>query len=154
LYFEDGREVSFHDALVLFNPLQGCQANASSKGKLAFPADSLYQHLLLTAEKKFWRCVESGEPPRLFLAEPPRVRVEAVRIVDMSSSNSWADFASAFRLTHAAFLEHENAKGELKRLMPDDAKEAIGHGIQTRRARSGAVTFEITDEEAHRASIQ
>jgi hypothetical protein len=34
-------------------------------------ADPLYQHLLLTAEKKFWRCVESGEPPRLFGAEPP-----------------------------------------------------------------------------------
>src|SRR5205807_7876349 len=29
-------------------------------------ADPLYQHLLLTAERKFWRCVESGEPPRLF----------------------------------------------------------------------------------------
>jgi predicted phage-related endonuclease len=26
-------------------------------------ADPLYQYLLLTAEKKFWRCVESGEPP-------------------------------------------------------------------------------------------
>jgi hypothetical protein len=36
-----------------------------------FPADSLYQHLLLTAEKKFWRCVETGEPPRLFGVEPP-----------------------------------------------------------------------------------
>ena len=30
-----------------------------------------YQHLLLTAEKKFWRCVESGEPPALFGVEPP-----------------------------------------------------------------------------------
>jgi hypothetical protein len=30
-------------------------------------ADSLYQHQLPTAERKFWRCVESGEPPRLFL---------------------------------------------------------------------------------------
>jgi predicted phage-related endonuclease len=29
-------------------------------------ADPLYQHLILTAERKFWRCVESGEPPRLF----------------------------------------------------------------------------------------
>ena len=42
-------------------------------------ADPLYQHVLLTAEKKFWRCVESGEPPR-----PPRPRIEAIRIVDMS----------------------------------------------------------------------
>src|SRR5438067_4582322 len=34
--------------------------------ELAIPADPLYQHLLLTAEKKFWRGVENGEPPRLF----------------------------------------------------------------------------------------
>ena len=40
--------------------------------EIKIPADSLYQHLLLTAEKKFWRCVESGEPPRLFGVEPPR----------------------------------------------------------------------------------
>jgi predicted phage-related endonuclease len=31
--------------------------------EIKIPADSLYQHLLLTAEKKFWRRVESGEPP-------------------------------------------------------------------------------------------
>jgi predicted phage-related endonuclease len=43
--------------------------------ELTIPADSLYQHLLLTAEKKFWRCVELGEPPRLFLSEPPKVRI-------------------------------------------------------------------------------
>ena len=31
--------------------------------EIKISADSLYQHLLLTVEKKFWRCVESGEPP-------------------------------------------------------------------------------------------
>jgi predicted phage-related endonuclease len=40
--------------------------------EIQIAADPLYQHLLLTAEKKFWRCVESGEPPRLFGIEPPR----------------------------------------------------------------------------------
>src|SRR3954464_13104290 len=34
--------------------------------------DPLYQHLLLTAEKKFWRCVMTGEEPKLFGVEPPR----------------------------------------------------------------------------------
>ncbi len=122
--------------------------------ELTIPADSLYQHLLLTAEKKFWRCVESGEPPRLFLAEPPKVRIEAVRIVDMSSSNSWAEFAGVFRRTHAAFLEHESAKAELKKLMPEDAREAIGHGIRAKRSKSGAVSFELSEREASDAALQ
>src|ERR1039457_4925595 len=56
--------------------------------EISISADCLYQHLLLTAEKKFWRCVESGEAPRLDGAESPRPRIAAVRIGDMSASNS------------------------------------------------------------------
>ena len=77
-------------------------------------ADPLYQHLIVTAERKFWRCVESGEPPRLFGVEPPKPRIEAVRIVDMSASNSWAEFAGLFRSTRQAFLEHERSKSRAK----------------------------------------
>jgi predicted phage-related endonuclease len=72
--------------------------------------DPLYQHLLLTAEKKFWRCVQTGEQPRLFGVDPPKPRLEAVRVVDMGSSNSWADFAATYRRTKAAQVEHEAAK--------------------------------------------
>jgi predicted phage-related endonuclease len=61
--------------------------------ELTIPADPLYQHLLLAAERKFWRCVQSGEPPRLFGIEPPRPRVEAVRTADMSGSNAWAELS-------------------------------------------------------------
>src|SRR2546427_3817008 len=111
--------------------------------EIKISADPLYQHLLLTAEKKFWRCVQSGEPPRLFGAEPPPARIEAVRIVDMSASNAWAEFSSVFRRTREAYLEHENAKAELKELMPEDAKEAIGHGVRAKRSKSGAVSFDL-----------
>jgi predicted phage-related endonuclease len=116
-------------------------------------ADSLYQHLLLTAEKKFWRCVESGETPRLFFAEPPRPRIEAIRVVDMSSSNAWAEFAAVFRQTRTAFLQHENAKVELKSLMPEDAKEAIGHGIRAKRSKSGAISFDLLELESGHAAL-
>jgi predicted phage-related endonuclease len=122
--------------------------------EIKISADSLYQHLLLTAEKKFWRCVESGEPPRLFGAEPPRARVEAARIVDMSSSNAWAEFSNVFRRTREAYLEHENAKRELKDLMPEDAKEAIGHEIRAKRSKSGAVSFDVLSLEIDRAQLQ
>jgi hypothetical protein len=122
--------------------------------ELSISADPLYQHLLLTAEKKFWRCVESGEPPRLFGVEPPRPRIAAVRIVDMSASNAWAEFAGVFCRTRSAFLEHESAKAELKGLMPEDAKEAMGHGIRAKRSKSGAVSFDVLSREAADAALQ
>jgi hypothetical protein len=121
--------------------------------EIKIAADSLYQHLLLTAEKKFWRCIESGEPPSLFGLEPPRPRIESVRIVDMNGSNSWAEFAALFRNTRAAFLDHERAKAELKGLMPEDAKEAIGHGLRAKRSKSGAVNFDLLDTETALASV-
>jgi hypothetical protein len=104
--------------------------------------------VLVSAEKKFWRCVQSGETPHLINAEPPRARIEAVRVVDMSTSNSWAEFAGLFRSSRQAFLEHERAKGELKALMPEDAKEAIGSGVRGKRSKSGAVSFELLEAEA------
>jgi predicted phage-related endonuclease len=117
-------------------------------------ADPLYQHLLLTAEKKFWRCVENGDPPRLFGIEPPRPRIAAVRIVDMSSSNSWAEFAALYRNTRVAYIGHEKAKDELKSLLPEDAKLAFGHGLRARRSKSGAVSFDLLEMENGHAPVQ
>jgi predicted phage-related endonuclease len=122
--------------------------------EMTLHADPLYQHLLLTAEKKFWRAVVSGEEPRLFGVEPPRPRLEAVRIVDMSASNSWAEFAATFRRTRPAFQEHEGAKADLKKLVPEDAKEAVGHGLRAKRSKSGAISFDLLDVEAADAPLQ
>ena len=98
--------------------------------EITLPADPLYQHLVLTAEKKYWRCVESGETPHLFGIESPRPRLEAVRRVDMRTSNAWAEFANLYRVTRAAATEHDRAKTELKALVPEDTNEALGHGVR------------------------
>jgi hypothetical protein len=121
--------------------------------ELTISADPLYQHLLLTAERKFWRCIESGEPPHLFGIEPPRPRIEAVQVVDMSGSNSWADFAGVYCRTRSAFVEHEAAKSELKKLMPEDAKEATGYGVRAKRSKSGAISFDLLNTEAGHAQL-
>ena len=116
-------------------------------------ADPLHQHLIMTAERKFWRCVESGERPRLFDLEPPKARIEAVRIVDMTSSNAWAEFAAVYSRTEAAHLEHEQAKVELKNLVPEDAQQAIGHCIRAKRSKSGAISFDRLTRETDHASV-
>jgi hypothetical protein len=60
----------------------------------------------------------------------------------MSASNSWAEFAGVFHSTRQAFLDHERSKTELKALIPEDAKEVIGHGVRARRSKSGAISFD------------
>jgi hypothetical protein len=117
-------------------------------------ADPLYQHLIVTAERKFWRCVESGERPALFGVEPPKLRIEAVRVVDMSTSNAWTEFAGIFVRTRDAHLEHERAKAELKGLIPDDAQQAIGHGVCAKRSKAGAITFELLKRDDGNAAVQ
>ena len=63
----------------------------------------------------------------------------------MSASNSWAEFAATFRRTRAAHQEHEGAKADLKKLVPEDAKEASGHGLRAKRSKSGAISFDLMD---------
>ena len=72
----------------------------------------------------------------------------------MSDSNAWADFANLYRLTRSAALDHDRAKNELKALVPEDAKEASGHGVRAKRSKSGAISFEMLDLEAGHAALQ
>src|SRR5258708_13533638 len=57
--------------------------------EIKISGDPLYQHLLLTAEKKFWRCVENGEPPRLFCLAPPPPPTEPIHLPHMTPPHSW-----------------------------------------------------------------
>jgi hypothetical protein len=71
----------------------------------------------------------------------------------MSASNAWAEFAGVFARTRSDYLEHEQAKAELKGLMPEDAKEAVGHGIRAKRSKSGAVSFDLLSGEGAHAAV-
>jgi len=72
----------------------------------------------------------------------------------MSGSNAWAEFANLYRLTRPAALDHDRAKVEMKALVPEDAKEAAGHGVRAKRSKSGAISFEVLELEACHAALQ
>jgi hypothetical protein len=103
-------------------------------------ADPLYQHLLLTAEKRFRVCVETGEPPRLFLLDPPS---SLAAVVDMGGSTAWAEAARTFRDTLPAFRRHREACEALERLTPREAYRAFGQGVAVERSPFGAPRFEL-----------
>ena len=123
--------------------------------EMTIPADALYQHFLVTAEKRFWRCVQSGR-------DSTPLRRRAAAAADRGGPGRrheqvqfWAGFAGLFCATRSAFLDHERAKSELKALMPEDAKEASGHGIRAKRSKSGAVSFDLlASREGGNAAVQ
>ena len=53
----------------------------------------------------------------------------------------------------SAFVEHEKAKSELKALVPEDAKEAYGHGVRAKRSKSGAISFDLMIMESGHAPL-
>lgn len=117
-------------------------------------ADPVYQTVLVQVERIFWRCVATGEVPRPFDAKPPRANLPVVRIVDMAQSNAWAEHAAVFARTFVAHGQHEAAKVELKALVPEDAREAFGHGIRAKRSKSGAVSFDLMANGGQHAGFQ
>jgi hypothetical protein len=110
--------------------------------------------VLLQVERIFWRCVTTGEVPTPFDVEPPRAKRPAVRIVDMAASNAWADHAANFLRTREAHVVHETARSELKALMPEDAREAFGHGVRAKRSKAGAVSFDVVENGGEHAHLQ
>ena len=55
--------------------------------------------------------------------------------------------------TRAAYLDHDAAKAELKKLVPEDAKEASGHGVRARRSKSGAISFDLLEAGVGHAAL-
>jgi hypothetical protein len=58
-----------------------------------------------------------------------------------------------FCRTRGAYLDHDAAKLELKKLLPEDAREASGHGVRAKRSKSGAISFELQEAEAGHAAL-
>ena len=115
-------------------------------------ADPLYQHLLLTAEKKFWRCVQSGEPPRLFGVEPPRPRLEAVRVVDMSFVQPLGRVCGDLSAHQCGARRARARKGRAEEARTGGRQGGSGHGIRARRSKSGAISFDLFQAETVRCT--
>ena len=102
-------------------------------------ADWLYQEELLKAERHFWDCVKSGEPP--IAAEIVAVPMPVIREVDMSQSNSWVSNAADWIKHKTAAKSHETATKEIKALIEADVIRAFGAGIEVKRSKAGALTI-------------
>lgn len=107
---------------------------------MEYEVDDDYAARLIEAERAFWECVRTGEPPCAVPSEPTPKPVGVVEY-DFNGSNEWASFAADYLETEAAACRHDAAKKSLKALVPDDASKCFGHGLAINRTKSGALRF-------------
>ncbi len=93
-------------------------------------ADVLYQHFLVTSERRFWRCVLTGELPRPYGIEPPKPKVEAVRTVDMGDFEFLGGIRHPLLLDTGGVSRTRTSQGRTKGL---DAGGREG-GVRPRRS--------------------
>ena len=101
-------------------------------------AEPLSQAQLIAAERAFWACVETGDPPCVINVPAP---VEAVKRVDMTSNNRWGSAANVWLSNRGYAKAFEQAVKDLKELVDADVVEATGHGITASRSRAGAISI-------------
>ena len=66
----------------------------------------------------------------------------------------WLAAQATDRPTRSSCQGHEDAKADLKKLVPEGAREAIGHSLLAKRSKSAAVSFDLQDEELAKAPVQ
>jgi predicted phage-related endonuclease len=113
---------------------------------MEYELDDAYAAALIEAERDFWRCVQTGEPPAP-LPLPPAPKPAGIVEYDMSQSNEWASHCVDYLDTILAADRHETAKKALKELVPADASRCFARGVEIKRDKRGALRFATYSEE-------
>lgn len=86
----------------------------------------------------FWNAVQTKTPPHLPETKP-RVPQDQMRSISMEGSNAWRN-AEFIYLESLPYVEdNKQAAIDLKELVPDDVKEAVGIDLQIKRAKNGSL---------------
>ena len=98
--------------------------------------DALYADILIGAEAKFWDCVKNKVPPVTINIRAP---IDAVRKVDMTGNNAWANFTAQLKLNSSGKKLYDEAVSGLKGMIEEDVAEAYGYGISFKRDKRGSL---------------
>jgi len=112
-----------------------------------------YRQALLEMELAFWWHVEAREVPNVIPKEKIEqaraaakdVKIDGMRVVDMTGHNEWAALCIDYSLNKGAAKLFEQAKKDLKALVQADVRQASGHGVTIKRSKSGSLLFSEDD---------
>lgn len=112
-------------------------------------ADKDYQTRLREMCASFWWHVTNKVPPEITPTGAQetmkqagfQIPIDGLKPYDMTNSNEWASSAADFLNNREAAQLFEEAKTNLKSLVPADASECTGHGITIKRDKRGSLRF-------------
>lgn len=105
--------------------------------------DDDYAAEMVRRGAQFMECVRTRTPPvAMPAAAPPAV---ADRVIDMSPSNVWGNYAASWLANHRQASAAKDAEKNLKALVPAEARKAIGHGVVISRDRAGRLSLREAD---------
>jgi len=119
--------------------------------------DDLYIDRLIAMEKSFWWHVTEQVAPDIaptgelgrIAKQAEAIKVDGMRIADMTAVNMWSDAAGRFVAYQQAAREFEVAKDDLKSFIAPDVGEAYGHGVIAKRDKRGRITIRAQKEAAN-----
>jgi|10_taG_2_1085330.scaffolds.fasta_scaffold05152_10 predicted phage-related endonuclease len=111
---------------------------------IRIPRDQDFIDKMMELQHKFWKCVIMDIPPKDGgIEETIEPTKPIVRKVDMTGNNQWASLSLEFIDNQQYAKLFEDAKSDLKKLVPIDARETTGHGIIATRDKRGACTIKV-----------
>ena len=108
--------------------------------------DPQYQRELIDIATYFHGCVELDTPPEDIVTSEPPIPPELRKPYDMASNEDFKHFALNFIQTKGAAVANKEYEAKLKKLVPKDALNCFGHGINIKVAKNFRKTIEIIEE--------
>lgn len=100
----------------------------------AIPFDPFYMDDLLEIEERFWDAVINDKP---YVAKKIDLPPPELVPVSMVGNNAWANAAGIWITNAEAAKNHEAAEEDLRKMVPENASRAFGHGVEISRQRDG-----------------
>lgn len=106
-------------------------------------SDPEFQKTLYNAEKSFWKYVENDEEPKDFapIEQPTEIKLDGMRTLDMKDNQQMNTLITSLRECKPYVARHKEIVTDIKNLVPDDCRKAIGNGVVISRSKKGTLTL-------------
>jgi hypothetical protein len=92
----------------------------------------------------FWKYVQEDKEPTQFMQpieQPKEIKLDGMRTLDMTDHKEMNNLIESLQQVKPYVAKHKEIVTDIKSLVPDDCRKAIGNGIVLSRSKKGTLTL-------------